>query len=190
MKKTLIYALLCAMVSLSGCEKLKDVTSRDFTVNNIAFDFEATARDNVTTLSGDPAVTTRVGETTSFAVTRTVDISEMGNDDIIEYAAKINKIVVNSSVITVTASPAGTYTVTDLKVTAVGVAGELVIPSYTMGSAFVAPANMNAYTTAFIMRLLSAKTVQVTVTGNSDAPAGTTINIQYESDIVCTASLL
>ena len=190
MKKTLIYALLCAMVSLIGCEKLKDITSRDFTVNNIAFDFTATAQDNVTTQSGDPAVTARAGETTSFTVTRTVDISEMGNNDIIEYANKINKIAVNSSVITVTSSPAGAYTVTNLKVTTAGVTGELLIPSYTMGNAFVAPANMNAYTTAFIMRLLSAKTVQVTVAGQSDAPAGTTINIKYESDIVCTASLL
>jgi len=59
-----------------------------------------------------------------------------------------------------------------------------------MGSTFTAPANMNSYTTAFVMKLLAAKTVQVTVTGNSDAPAGTKIDVKYESDIVFTASLL
>ena len=187
MKKILFSMIAVAMMLPLGCDK---ILTRDFTVNNISFDFEATAQDNVTTLSGDPAITTRAGETTSFTVTRSVDISEMGNDDIIEYAGKINKIAVNSSIITVTASPEGSYTVTDLKVTAAGVTGEPVIPSYTMGSAFVAPANMNAYTTAFIMRLLSVKTIQVTVTGKSDAPAGTTINIKHESDIVFTASLL
>ena len=141
-------------------------------------------------MSGNTEVTVRAGETTSSTVTRTVNISEMGNDDIIEYAGKISKIAVNSSLITVTAVLAGTYTVTDLKVTATGVTGELVIPSYTMGSSFTAPVNMNAYTTAFIMRLLSVKTIQGTVTGKSDAPAGTTIHIKYESDIVFTASLL
>jgi len=179
-----------AMMLLIGCDKIKDATSRDFTVNHITFDFAATAQDDITMLSGNPAVTTRAGETTSFTVTRPVDISEMGNNDIIEYAGKISKIAVNSSLITITASPAGTYTITDLKVTAAGVAGELEIPSYTMGSTFAAPSNMNAYTTAFMMKLLSVKTIQVTVAGKSDAPAGTLINIKYESDIVFTASLL
>ena len=189
MKKILFSMVALAMMLPLGCDKLKDVTSRDFTVNNIQFDFTATARDDVTTLSGDPAVTTRSG-TTSFSVIRTVDISEMGSSDIIEYANKINKIMVNSSLITVTANPTGDYTVTDLTIKAEGVSGTLEIPSYTMGSTFTAPLNMNAYTTAFITRLLSVKTIPVTVTGKSNAPAGTIINIQYGSDILFTAGLL
>jgi hypothetical protein len=42
---------------------------------------------------------------------------------------------------------------------------------------------------AFIMKLVGSGSVSVTVTGKTDAPAGTTINISYESDLLFTASI-
>ena len=47
----------------------------------------------------------------------------------------------------------------------------------------------NAYTSTFLMKLLDAEKIDVTVTGQSDAPAGTTLNIKYQNDIMCTAGL-
>jgi len=189
MKKILISMIACAMMLPLGCEKIKDATSRDFKVNNIQFDFTATTKDDVSTTIGNPSVTTRAAAITSFTVTRTVDISELGSDDLVEYANKINKIVVNNSIVSITASSAGDYTITNLTITAEGV-GDLIIPSYSIGGTFSAPSNMNSYTSDFLMKLLSVKKINVTVKGQSDAPAGTTIYINYKSDIVCTASLL
>ena len=191
MKKNLIFALVCATVMLTGCDKIDKLTSRDFTVRNIAFDFTAVTDDApVAVTSGSTETTLRSGTMSSFTVTRTVDISEMGSSEIIEYANKISKVQIDGTTVNVSAVPPGSYTVTTLTITAAGVPGSLVIPSYTLGDAFTPPAGMDAYTTAFIMRLLSAKQVSVTVAGQSDAPPGTTLNISYKSDIIFTASLL
>ena len=190
MKKNLIYALLCAMVSLSGCEKLKDATSRDFNVKNISFDFSATVRDEVTPQSGDLTVTTRAGEMRSFSETRTVDVSEIGSSDVVDFAKMINKAEVNAASVSITTVPSGSYTVTDLTISAPGVPGSLVVPAYVIGEAFTAPANMGNYMSAFIMRIVNANSITVTVSGQIDAPSGTTILISYKSDVVFTASLL
>jgi len=188
MKKILLAALTCAMVSLTGCDKLKDAVSRDIKVNNVKFEFAATTNDDaVETLS---AVTTRAATLRTFSVTRTVDISEMGNSEIMEYASKIKNVEVNSSQLTVTASPAGNFTVSNVLVKAVGVAGEMSVPSYTLGNAFPTPDGMDSFIGAFISKLLTAKTVSVTVSGQTDAPAGTTINVSFESNLILTASLL
>ena len=176
------------MMSLASCDQLKDAVSFDIKVNNVKFAFAAPASDNAAETRG--AVVTRAGTDNTFTVTRTVSIAEMGSSEIVEYAGKISNVAVNSSLLKITASPSGSYTVADVTVTAEGVAGTLAVPSYALGNAFTSPANMNAYTTAFVMKLLSTKTLTVTVSGKTDAPAGTLINISYESDLVLTASLL
>ncbi len=184
--------MVYVMALLLGCEQIKDATSRDIHVKNVKLDFAATMQ-NVTTTSLSSSiddVTTRAGETSSFTVTRTVNISELGNADVVDYYNRISKVAVNSALITVTATPTGAFTVTKLTVTADGVGGSLVVPSYTIGDAFTAPAEINNYTAAFIKKLISTKSISVTITGQSDAPAGTVINICYESDLVVTASLL
>jgi len=187
MKKMLIAALICAMVSPIGCDKIKDATSRDFTVNNVKFDFSAVTEGAA---ASAPAVEMRAETSNTFSVTRVVNLSEIGSSDVVEYAGKISKVVANSSLLNITASPSGTYSVANVTVTAEGVSGSLLVPSYTLGGAFTAPANMSAYTSAFIMKLLTSKTVTVTVSGQTDAPVGTTIRISYESDLLFTASLL
>ena len=190
MKKNLIYALLCVIVSLVGCDKLKEATSHDFTVKNISLDFEADVDEGPSTSPGNNMGLSMRAGMNSFSVTRTVDISEMGSSELVTYANKINNAVVNAASLSVTTTPSGTYSVANLKITAVGVSGELVIPSYTIGGSFTAPSNMNTYTTAFILQLVSTKSISVTVTGQTDAPAGTTVNISYESEVLFTASIL
>ena len=189
MKRILFAALLCAMTSLTGCDKLKDAVSRDIKVNNVKFEFNATASDNMATSSA--AVATKAGGMdNSFTVTRSVNISELGNSDLEEYASKINKIMVNSSLLNITTVPAGSYSVSDVTITAVGVTGSLSIASYTLGGVFTPPANMISYTIAFVDKLLHDKTITVTVTGKTDAPSGTVVNVSYESDMVFTVSLI
>ena len=174
---------MCMSLSLISCDKIKEATSKDFKVSGVEFNFTA-----VSTASTKSA--TRAEATQSFSVTRTVKISEIGSEDVAEYANKINRVLADNSLINVTVTPAGTYTVENLTITAAGVTGSLVVPSYTMGSAFTLPSNTAAFTSAFIMKLVNARTVSVTVTGMTDAPEGTTLNITYESDLIFTASLL
>jgi len=188
MNKKLFAALTCALMVFVSCDKLKDATSHDFNVSNVKFKFEAPTSGNA--VAKQATIATRAGTDNNFTVTRIVNLSEMGNSDVIEYSKKISNVKVNSSQLNITSTPAGGYTVADVKVTAVGVKGELLVSSYTLGSTFSPPANMNAYTAAFVKELIKAGTVSVTVSGKTDAPAGTTININYESDLVLTASVL
>jgi len=187
MKKIFILALTCTIVSLVSCDKIKEVTSTDFKVNNVHFDFSTNVEEGPSSSSAD--VFFRAA-TQTFTITRLVNISELGSDDVIEYANKISKVVIDNSLIRVTVSPAGTYTIENLTVTASGVPGSIVIPSYTMGSPFTLTSDMNTFTSAFIMKLISAKSLSVTVSGKTDAPVGTTINISYESNLIFTAGLL
>ena len=180
----MIAALTCAMMSLASCDKLK----KDFTVKNLKFDFEAPVSGNAATTH--QAVVTRAGLDNSFTVNRTVDISEMGDPDVIEYAKKIDKVSVNRTLLNITVVPAGNYSVANVTLTAVGIAGSLVVPSYTLGGAFTPPENMENYTAALIIKLLSTKEVTVTITGQTDAPVGTVINISYENDLLLTASVI
>jgi hypothetical protein len=184
MKKIILPALLCIIVSLTGCDKMK----KDFKVNGVKFDFTTESKSG--TLAKAPGEVTLRSATQSFTVTRAVDISEMGNDDVVEYAKKINSVVVNNSLIRVTTVPAGTFVVENLTVTAAGVPGSIVIPSYTIGSLFSLTADMNVFTSAFMMKLINSKSVSATVKGNTDAPPGTVINISYESDLLISASVL
>jgi len=194
MKKILISMIAFAMLLSPACDKIKDATSRDIKVNNIKFDFKAKTED-VAARSGELSIVEpRAGATTSFTVERLVDLSELGSADVLEYANKINKVVVNNALINVTANPNGNYTLTNLTFKADGVTvdgvNSLVVPSYTMGGAFTAPANMLNYMGAFIMRLVAVGSVKVTVSGQSDAPPGTELTIRIESDAILTASLL
>ena len=184
MKKILLAALICAMTSLAGCDKLK----HDITVNNVKFAFDTTVAGNAATTY--QAVATRAGTDNTFTVTRTVNISEMGSSEIMEYKGKITNVIVNRSLLNITTNPAGSYSVADVTVTADGVTGSLLVPSYTLGDDFNPPANMITYTTALVKELIKAGTVSVTVAGKTDAPAGTTINISYESDLLLKASVL
>lgn len=181
-KKIMIFALTCAMVSLASCDKIKEATSRDFKVNNVKFDFTATPTTGTGLMKAETLNT--------FSVARSVNISELGSSDVTEYAGKISKVVVNSSSLKITTVPAGAYTVANVTVTAEGVSGSLLISSYTLGDTFTPPSNMNTYTSALIMKLLSAKTVTVTISGQTDAPTSATILISYESNLLFTASLL
>ena len=193
MNKFFSYTLAVAIatVSLAGCEKVKDATSKDIKANDVKFDFTADVVEAAEAQMSVAAVMKQTAAATNtFSKTRMVDISELSSEEIMDYASKISKVTANSSVIEVTVSPAGTYTIENLTFEAVGVSGSLVVPSYTTGDELTPPAGMDAYLASFVMKLLSAKKVEVTVFGKTDAPADATVNISYGGDLVLKASLL
>ena len=191
MKKLIFFALMCMSLSQISCDKLKEATSKDFKVNDVKFDFSAESKASASEMpAGEATMRATTAVTQSFSVTRMVNISELGSDDVIEYKNKISKVIVDNSLINVTVSPSGAYTVEKLTITAVGVSGSIVIPSYTIGNPFTLTSDMNAFTIAFLNMLLPDNSVSVTVSGKTDAPVGTTINVRYESDLIFTASLL
>jgi hypothetical protein len=87
-----------------------------------------------------------------------------------------------------TVTPAGNFTVTGLKLTAAGISDSLDVASCQIGGTFTPPPGMNLYTAAFIIRLIKEGSISVTVTGQTDAPPGTTIKISDENDLLFTAS--
>ena len=176
LKKGLLMAALTVILS-AGCESLKDSVTTDIDAENVKLEFTAVTES-------------KKSETSSFSVTRTVNIAELSYEEIVEYAEKIDKVTVNSSGFSAEVTPAGSYTITNLTVTAEGVPGSLSVPSYTVGEAFAAPAGMNDYTALFIMKLIGEKSLTVTVSGETDAPAGTTVTISYESDLVFKVKVL
>ena len=188
MKKIVCSTLVCMIMSLISCDKIKEATSIDFHVNGVNFQFSAVSNAETSTKSAEEVTLRALPQT--FTVTRTVDIAELGDPDVIKYADKINNVEVSNAQIVVTSIPEGDYTIENLTVTAVGVTGSLVVDrSFTTNSAFTLLPTSNAFTKDFILKLRKAKSVPVTVTGKTDAPAGTTIHISYESDLLFTANI-
>jgi hypothetical protein len=209
--KQLFYlgmSLFTAAMALTGCEKIKDKMSTEFTVDNVRFDFSAVTTEGMKTMATETTTATeskssdapdydiaippslRSATTNTFTETRTVNLSEIGSSDVVEYAGKISDVKVAGSQIKITATPAGNYSFTNLTLSAGGVPGALIVPLYVIGEPFTPPADIDAYTAAFILKLLGVKSLSVTVTGLTDAPAGTTIRISYENNLIFTASLL
>ena len=182
MKKGIILAAL-AMTTLAGCDKV----TKDIDVDNVKFEFTAVT-ENVANRSGLTIKSS--GTTTSFSVTRKVDLSEFSTAEIVDYLDKINKVAVNNPVLKITMNPPGAYEITNFTLTAEGVKGSLDIASYKIGDEFVPPSGMKKFTSDFIMKLISEKSLSVTVSGETNAPAGTTVKISYESDLVVTVDLL
>ena len=180
-------------VMLAGCDK--DDATIDFKADDVQFDLSGI---EVNSGSGSGSSSVRASgallsiatATNSFSETFTVDISEISSSDLTKYMDRISKVVANNSLLTISVTPPNEYSVVDLKVTVNGVPGSLDIPSYTMGEDFTPPSNMNAFTAAFIMKLINAGQADVTVSGKTDAPAGTKIDVFYECDLVFTAKLL
>ena len=85
--KKLFTIALAATALLAGCDKIKDAASKDFTVNGVKFEFNATVEGGGT----------RAGEGGSFSVTRTVSLSEIGSSELAEYKNMIDKVKANSS---------------------------------------------------------------------------------------------
>jgi len=189
MKKVVILAAL-AISSLAGCDKIKDATSKDIKVDGVKFDFTA-----VTQEGGTKSVTmikTSETETTTFTETRVVDIKEFNSQDVEEYRKKVNDVIADNSKVRVKTTPSGVYTVTNLTITAPVVQTEsLVIPSLTVGGVFQSNKKLDEYMEAFATKVLDDKAVvTVTVSGEINAPKGTTVTVTYESDFVFKASML
>lgn len=178
-----IYLLTVLLIAtLPACDKIEEATSRDIKIDNVKFNFETAIQ---------ALKSTRSAEINSFSIMKTIQLSDLNSQDLVDYASKIKEVKVNRSEIVVTFNPTGNYTITDLEIDIAGVSGSpLVIPSYSANEAFVAPAKMKEFTSAFLMKLLSNTSVDVMVSGNTDAPAGTTIKISYDNDLVFTAKLL
>ena len=185
MKKIFLSALACAMVSLVGCDQIEKATTTEIDANAVKFNFSA----NVTQDEAKSSVEMKDATLNSFSETRTVLLSELGSE-VVKYADKISKVVANSSLLRITVEPEGNYTITNLTVAAVGLPSALVIPSYTLGDDFTAPPAMKTFTEAFVMRLISTGSVEVTVSGQTDAPTGAKVNVVYENDLLFTAKLL
>jgi len=195
MKKFNYFALMCMVLSLAGCDKVKDALSTEFTVKGVSFEFTAESQTGTATMSAvvgkasASEVTVRAAATQTFTETHTAYLADL-DAKIAEYADKIDKAKANSSLLTVTTTPAGVYTVENLTVTATGVTGSLVVPSYTMGAAFTLPATAQTFLEALVMKLVGSGSVTLTVTGKTDAPSGTVLKIKLESEVVFTASVL
>ncbi|MCL2067045.1 MAG: hypothetical protein FWG99_06235 [Treponema sp.] len=183
------FALIMALVA--GCDAIKDSTSYSFTVKGVKFDFKAFTKS----LTGSSSlIQGRMSETegegrTSFSGSRIVDIDEITSSEFAEYLEKIQKVAASNSVLRVTFSDSGVYTVYNLKITVDNLNGSLEVPSYTIGDSFTPPSNIIAYTASFIMKLVNDREVTVRFSGETDAPADTEINIEYENDLLFTASL-
>ena len=189
MKQMMFVALLSAvMLAGTGCEAIKNAASKDFSVKGVKFAFNATV-EGATRAVVDSG--TRTGEANPFSVTRTVSLADIGSSELTEYKNMIDRVKVDNTQLQVTVSPSGSYTVTELKIAATGVAGSpLAVPSLSVGGTFSPPAGIEAFTSALVMKLVSAGSVEVTVSGVTDAPAGATLSISYDNDLTFTASVL
>ena len=195
MKKMFRFSMVCiaiATVLLLGCGAIEDATTLDIPVDNVRFNFDAITSSDPAgmILNARSASIMNIEGLNFFSVTETVNISDIGNVNVGQYLDKINDVIVNKSQLVITAVPTGAFTISNLKIEVQGSAESLVIPSYTLGDTFIAPAGMISFTTRFFMMLISGQDLTVTVSGQTSAPLDTTIKVTYQNDLVFKAKLL
>ena len=182
--------LAFSMLLPVGCDKIKEATSHNFSVRDVKIDFTAITQPLLVESQTNVPVM-RAGSTSSFLVTRTVNLSDFGSTELMDYANRITKVVVNNSTVDVSTVPAGNFKVTNLKIKYSETAsGSLTISEYTVGETFTPPSTMGTFLGGFVLKLVHDRAISVTVSGETDAPVGTEINVSYEGDIVFTASVL
>lgn len=182
---TLFILALTASVCFSGCDKIKDAASFDVTVRGVQFEFDAPVEG---ASQRSAAAVTRAGELTSFSVTRTIKAADI-SAELEKHGDKISEVKANNSTVTISVNPHGDYTVSDLKISYTG-GSAFTVPSYSVGEALTPPAGLDKYLSGLAFKLFVSGQVEVTVTGKTDAPAGTTVTIRYKNDVVATVSPL
>jgi len=187
MKKKLISALSCAMVLLlTGC-KIVDA-SVSFETVGVTLPFMAHVFDPLPFTRNSDLPQTKAA-TNAFSVTRLITISELG-EKVANAANIIKDMSVNNLKITVTAEPKGKYTIDGLAVTVSGLEGSpFIIPTFKVGDNITPPAGMADFIAAFFMKVLEGKG-DITISGHTDAPYGTTIFVIIENNLVFTVSML
>jgi len=186
MKKLIIFAGI-AMLSLSGCDKIKDATSKDIKVKGVKFDFTAVVTDDGVTKAGGIIKTNKL---LPFGGTKEVNIDDFKNQEVKDNKDKIKGITIESLVVSATTVPNDGYTVTDLKIEAPGVTGSpQVISTYKVGEPYTTTTAMNNFVEAFVEKVLK-ENVSVTVSGKIDAPENTIVKVTIECDIVFKVNLL
>ena len=195
--KTRIFSLMAivAVILFVGCDKIKDATSVDVKVDNVAFSFITPVESAIQQPAENAGQQilfasnqTQEEVWNTFTATREINVDEIGSSDVKKYIDQISKITANQATVSISTDPAGTYTVSELKISYDG-GGSLTIPSYKMGEAFTPPSELNVYISGFVWKLLSGNNIKVTVSGKTNAPAGTSVIVKYETDLVFTASI-
>ena len=195
--KTRIFSLMAivAVILFVGCDKVKEATSVDVKVDNVAFSFITPVASSVQQPTGNTGqqilfASNQAQEEilNTFTVTRAINIDEIGSSDVKKYIDQISKVTAKQATVSISTDPAGIYTVSELKMSYEG-GSSLTIPSYKIGEAFTSPSELNAYISGFVGKLLSGGDIKVTVSGKTDALVGTSIIVKYETDLVFTASI-
>jgi|GEM_PF-2266042 len=195
--KTRIFSLMAivAVILFVGCDKVKEATSVDVKVDNVAFSFITPVASSVQQPTGNTGqqilfASNQAQEEilNTFTVTRAINIDEIGSSDVKKYIDQISKVTAKQATVSISTDPAGIYTVSELKMFYEG-GSSLTIPSYKIGEAFTSPSELNAYISGFVGKLLSGGDIKVTVSGKTDALVGTSIIVKYETDLVFTASI-
>ena len=183
MKKLIIFAGI-AMLSLSGCDKIKDATKKDIEVKDIKFKFEMETTDGTT--KAGTMIKTSGTESSIILAEQEVEIKA---EDIEEYRDKVIDVLVGRASVTAMLPdlPGEQHTVTNLKVEAMNLSQE--IPPYTVGEAFNLNENMKIFLGKLCLKLMKQK-VLVKVTGEIDVPTGTKVTVSIDCDAVFTVKLL
>ena len=172
MNRLFLLVAVVATVLLTGCDELKV----EIPVDSVKFDFEAMTR------SPESSGVLKSGTMNPFSGTRTINLNDIEDADLKEYANKIIDVMLDNaySQVNVTTVPLGDYSVFNLKVEIDGISEHLSIASYKVGDEFVPPANLSSFAAAFFVKLVKEDSFTVTVSGETDAPEGTIVHISYE----------
>ncbi|MDR2890525.1 MAG: hypothetical protein LBV18_02830 [Alistipes sp.] len=175
MRKKHIATIVLSMFALVGCsEFLGDADSMDIDVDRVLFDFPATVEGSGS--AGGEAVN-------SFTTFRTLDISDIGSRRVTEFADIIIGLEVERASLIVSALDNREYLIKNLSVMADVPDSPQVIETTLTGRESVAGEGMRNFIREIVSRLVAGDEVVVSISGHTDAPADTRLNIDLESAI-------
>jgi hypothetical protein len=178
--KTSLFTLLALIVVISGCDKIKDATTKDISTQ-LKTDIPV-----VVAASGKKSVD-QTGTVNALAFTKTQDLTLASNADIEPYLNKIESIDLYSLVVTVTGLGAEQFISTmSLDVTGVGnIFTQTNISGSNNTFTPVIPASTLANVAA---KLESERKITLTLSGVASGPMVFTVNLNFSASL--TVSLV
>lgn len=176
MKKLHIAIVFAVSLLTAGCsEFLDDAEGTNIDAEDVRFDFSATVEG-----SGQGELSDTPNRFTTF---RSLTVSDIGSREVTERAGEITDIAIEETSLLVRASDGAEYLVKNLSIETDVTGSPQVIEKYLTGKEYRADWPMMEFVVRLVARLVKGDEMVVTITGNTDAPVGTRLDIDLNSEI-------
>jgi hypothetical protein len=180
MKKVILGLAICTFLGSTSCDKLAEkvveMIETDVELNDINLNFEALF---IETSLSKKETRSSAGETMPFSTTYSLSLSSPDLAKFSQYADHVKSVsVTGAKIVAKINGEASDKSIYNFKVNSPDLNGNWTVPTYRYGNTFIAESQQVAFVQELLEAvMLKSKTVNITISGESDIVTATKLNI-------------